>query len=154
MMRFRRWVWGSIATISFLLCVGTISLLVRSEFKVYVWEWLRRSPSAATWNLIQIVIGHDKIALNIISGPAKPYRGVQIFQFPLLFPALLFAAVAIMALGRYRRMRKHMINQRIRDGVCTRCGYDLRATPDRCPECATIPPKKEAVSLGWGKRWP
>ena len=44
---------------------------------------------------------------------------------------LLLAPLAVrFASGRRRRRRS-------RQGLCRVCGYDLQATPDRCPECGT-----------------
>jgi hypothetical protein len=56
-----------------------------------------------------------------------------------LWVMLLLAAFIVPRLLMWRRERE--INQRFLKGCCTNCGYDLRASPQRCPECGQEVPR-------------
>jgi hypothetical protein len=70
---------------------------------------------------------------NFVWGPIPNGRIVGV---PLWLYSILFAYLSLRIL---RGLPKPLL------GYCTVCGYDLRATPDRCPECGTVPPKKETI---------
>jgi predicted amidophosphoribosyltransferase len=49
----------------------------------------------------------------------------------------LVAVAGVVFAGRATHQRSRQ--RRRLSGLCTVCGYDLRASPERCPECGTQP---------------
>jgi hypothetical protein len=56
--------------------------------------------------------------------------------YPWLVATLTCVLTPVVLIERRRLMR---CTNRNRFGLCLCCGYDLCATPDRCPECGTVP---------------
>ena len=60
---------------------------------------------------------------------------------PCIVPPLLTVSIwavlriAVHKLDAFYAQRRA---DRIRNHICLKCGYDMRATPFRCPECGTI----------------
>jgi hypothetical protein len=66
----------------------------------------------------------------------NPQMHAWILTFPLWPLAVAMGMPwAIWVVVHRRRIQQYFIEK----GLCLNCGYDLRATPNRCPECGTIP---------------
>jgi hypothetical protein len=59
----------------------------------------------------------------------------RVVNVPYYAPALLTAVTPAWWVLSRRGVRRR---RRLARGLCAHCGYDLRASPERCPECGTV----------------
>jgi hypothetical protein len=79
--------------------------------------------------------GFDFISKSWVS--SDNFRSILNLTVPYGPLILLSGIVPIVALVRSRPFRQA--------GHCDHCGYDLRATPERCPECGTVTLRRGAA---------
>jgi hypothetical protein len=89
----------------------------------------------SVWNRMGFGIVREPLHYDPFSSDRYQYsfeHGHVPYWFLLL---VLFGAGSPPLVGLYRRRRQA---RRARSNRCIACGYDLRASPDRCPECGTV----------------
>jgi hypothetical protein len=85
-------------------------------------EWLAGDPEPEQLPAIREQ-WHRRLDVHVATVPYWPAAGAMIL--PLAWIARRI---------HRRRLRRH----RLRCGFCVTCGFDLRASPQRCPECGTL----------------
>ena len=106
-----------------------------------------RTMGAERWSVAGII----HFARDRVKSPSLSGAGYTLLVVPLWLPAAASGCFAIAAGALVFRTRR-----RTRTGRCAACGYDLRATPARCPECglpAPAPDARRAAGVaGWVRR--
>jgi hypothetical protein len=92
-----------------------------------------RSPLLGMWETFGPPDGRLPGIADVWISYGHAYLAVR--AWPLVVLWSIMPALWLMA--SRRRIRAARRNH----GLCLTCGYDLRATPERCPECGAVPPK-------------
>jgi hypothetical protein len=83
------------------------------------------------------MMGGEVLNHSVAFGNGREHRLIAV---PLSIVSTVTAILPVAFVYRRFRCRR-------RAGLCPSCGYDLRATPERCPECGAVPDglKRHAV---------
>ena len=79
-----------------------------------------------------------RIRFVLEPGDTMPSHVFNVYTAPCWSPTLVSLVALLLTTRVILRSRTLRANQ------CKSCGYDLRATPDRCPECGYVPEKLTA----------
>jgi len=151
----KRRLFNIVAAVSLLLCVATVGMWIDSYFNEVALRW--------SFNLGTAVVGYSRGQIAAVFTTLKaPGSGLYVDRpesldsntnLGLRFQLLGFAwmwnpfhgalipcwlIVLLTAIAPFLWLRKPPTPP----GMCAFCGYDLRATPDRCPECGRTPKTK------------
>ena len=95
------------------------------------WEQSAPVSFAEAWGSQDTLPKRVGFALSYLDGGGGTTRQLGC---PYWFVVLLTSILPAARLAEWRRRARRL---RMHPNLCQHCGYDCRATPDRCPECGT-----------------
>lgn len=140
MNRERRWRFNFTASVSLLAWAAILLIWVRSY----------QSPWTTS------IIGDRGDFRLLMVSDAGEFQIGETHQFEVWHVAYWKLCILLLIAPARWVQRRSAHRARARIGYCSICGYDLRATPERCPECGTVPSREAAAPRAWtvvGPRW-
>jgi hypothetical protein len=129
----RRKVFTIVSAVSLLMCVATSVMWFKSfNHPDYFIIWRTRTPGS--FYIDEWLIGYMKGQIDIALRSSYPNSK----SFPVdhscnaYFVVAVFSVLPLLWAVAWNRNRKRKGRDQT---LCIKCGYDLRATPHRCPEC-------------------
>jgi len=108
----------------------------------FVWLWVAMPPGAGgAWVDTRWGFAYERADMPDANQPGVNQALHHLYITHWLAAAL--SGVAVLATSR-PYLSAWIRRRHQRRGCCTHCGYDLRGTKDRCPECGTPAPAASA----------
>jgi len=125
------------AVLSAALFVATCAMWVRSYWREDLVVLRQGTPDEMAVYSARGYLMAVRGQYNRVTGQLRIKRTTPVHfapVFPIVAAAASVAPIVWLVSSTRRRRR-----DRLARGLCSRCGYDLRATPERCPECGAVP---------------
>ena len=124
---------------------------IRGDYPLPTPSGMTRATEAGRWRYAVLGAGAWGHVMTLTGAPATPAFRMSFATVALPYWLLLAVCGSPLLWLGAKRYRAATRRRRRDRGQCEDCGYDLRATPARCPECGAGAVRRSLLAHGWNR---